>query len=234
MTEKKKAVQYILFVLMVCSLLVLPAAADTLDDAGADLPGSGMNGTVDTETTPTETPTAVPMDEATATPTESPASSPMQAGIMGTGPVSLFDGSVTLPLGAFPQEAYNSGKSHAVMNPTPLGVLHAVAESEGWVYNVTDKKYADMGFFLLDSVSSYQKGDEKWSCYVNDVLRDGFSNSDDGLNVLQLNDNDKVTFCYGANSDLDSATAIINATVDLDEDDWTLALIGARRRYDLA
>ena len=228
MTEKKKAVQYILFVLMVCSLLVLPAAADTLDDAGADLPGSGMNGTVDTETTPTETPTAVPMDEATATPTESPASSPMQAGIMGTGPVSLFDGSVTLPLGAFPQEAYNSGKSHAVMNPTPLGVLHAVAESEGWVYNVTDKKYADMGFFLLDSVSSYQKGDEKWSCYVNDVLRDGFSNSDDGLNVLQLNDNDKVTFCYGANSDLDSATAIINATVDLDEDDWTLALIGAR------
>lgn len=51
----------------------------------------------------------------------------------------LFDGTVTLPRGAFVLTAYNSGKSYAVMNPTPLGVLHAIAESEGWVYNVTDK-----------------------------------------------------------------------------------------------
>ncbi len=240
MNGRKKTIQYVLFVLMVCSLLVLPAAGETLPGGNVS-PGESTVDTAGTpEVTETETPTVTPTEEPTATPTEeptvmpteepteTPVTSPMQFQVSTGGPVSLFDGTVTLPMGAFPQEASNSGKSYAVMNPTPLGVLHAVAESEGWVYNVTDKKYSAKGIFLLDDVDSYLNDGEEWSCYVNDVLRDGFSKSDDGLNVLQLNDNDKVTFCYGADSDLDSATAIINATVDLDEDDWTLALIGAR------
>ncbi|WP_292519863.1 hypothetical protein [Methanoculleus sp.] len=227
---------------MVCSLLVLPAAGETLPPGNVSPGESTVNDTVTPEVT--ETPTVTPTEEPTVTPTEelmvmptgeptktlakSLGVAPMQFSTMEAEPEILFNGTVTLPMGAFPQEAYNSGKSYAVMNPTPLGVLHAVAESEGWVYNVTDKKYSEKSIFLLDDVDSYLKDNGEWSCYVNDVLKDGFESESDGLNAVKLSDGDIVTFYYGNDENPDNATAIINATVDLDEDDWTLALIGAR------
>jgi len=225
MNETRKAVQHILFVLMVCSLLVLPAAGETFPGGNVSPGESTVNDTVTPEVT--ETPLVTPTEEPTVMPTESLDVAPMQFSTMEAEPV-IFDGTVTLPMGAFVLTASNSGKSYPVMNPTPLGVLHAVAESEGWIYNVTDKKYSGKGIFLLDDVDSYLNDDGEWICYVNDVLKNGFVSESDGLNVVELSDGDIVTFYYGSGPNPDNATAIISATVDLDEDDWTLALIGAR------
>lgn len=244
MKRTGKSVQYILFVLVICSLLVLPAAGEAFPPGNVAPGESTVNDTVTPEVTAMETPQATPTEESvdppveepTGTPTEEPVDAPTESlsaaptlfSTTGTEPEVLFDGTVTLPRGAFVLTAYNSGKSYAVMNPTPLGVLHAIAESEGWVYNVTDKKYAEMRIFLLDGIESYQKGSEEWFCYVNGVPNDGIADNTSALNVVELSDGDVVTFYYGSGSNPDTATAIINATVEIDEDDWTLALIGVR------
>jgi hypothetical protein len=78
LSEKKT--QYILFVLMACLLLAVPAAAEALDDAGVSLTESAVNDTIVVAETPSVTPTAVSAGE---TDLESP-------GMLSESPALLF------------------------------------------------------------------------------------------------------------------------------------------------
>ncbi|MCE5338545.1 MAG: hypothetical protein LLF90_07670, partial [Methanomicrobiaceae archaeon] len=64
----EKRIQYVLLVLMVCLLLVLPAAAETLDTPGVSPAESLINDTVASAATPS----ATPAEEMTVAPTEEP------------------------------------------------------------------------------------------------------------------------------------------------------------------
>ena len=97
-----KTTQYILFVLMVCSLLVLPAVA------GETLPGGDVSPT-DSILNTSMTPGATLTEEPTAEPTEE-----MSTGLiepLAGDPVVLFDGPVALAAGTFECTAYDSGTS---------------------------------------------------------------------------------------------------------------------------
>lgn len=134
MSERKKTIQYVLFVLMVCSLLAAPVAAETLGDPGANPGESAVNGVLVAGETPAETPSPTPTEEPTAASTENPGGQPV--GTLSESPVILFNGTVVLTVGTFECTAYNSGASYTVNNLTPLGSLQAVAEREGFTLSL--------------------------------------------------------------------------------------------------
>jgi DMSO/TMAO reductase YedYZ molybdopterin-dependent catalytic subunit len=155
----------------------------------------------------------------------------------------LFDGTVTLAEGeTFDVTAYNSGTVYTVSETTPLGALDAAANSAGFIYDVTDKRWSTDGVLLLDNVGSYayvKTPKTAWYAYVNDVYKDGYNNNPDGLNVIELAHGDRVEFYYAASvttpSDLSEvvskATAAVKTVASIGggtPDDWTLELIGAQ------
>ncbi len=142
------------------------------------------------------------------------------ADIQPPGPVMdvLFDGPVTLVPGeTFSKTTYNSGTSYTINETTPLGALDVAATSAGFTYDVTDKRWSSDQVLLLDNVSTYTKATGKWYAYVNDVYKDGFGNHANGLNVIELVDNDKVEFYFAAGittpSDLTAVKAAATAAV---------------------
>ena len=162
------------------------------------------------------------------------------ADIQPPGPVMdvLFDGPVTLiPGETFSKTAYNSGTSYTINETTPLGALDVAATSAGFTYEVTDKRWSYDQVLLLDNVSTYTKATGKWYAYVNDVYKDGFGNHANGLNVIELVDNDKVEFYFASGistpSDLTAvkaaATAAVKTVVSTGTApaDWTLQVKGA-------
>ena len=131
---------------------------------------------------------------------------------------TLFDGPVTLVPGeTFSKTAYNSGTSYTINTTTPLGALQTAATSAGFTYDVTDKRWSLDQVLLLDNVSTYTKATGKWYAYVNDVYKDGFGNHANGLNVIELVDNDKVEFYFASGittpSDLTAVKAAATAAV---------------------
>ncbi len=140
----------------------------------------------------------------------------------------VFDGAVSLsPGNSFQVKAYNpGGETYTVDEGTPLGVLHAVATQKSITYDVTDKNYEASGALLLDNIGNYTyvKGGARWHSYVNGVLEDGFNNPEGALNLIELNEGDKVEFYFAAvpnASDLDAvkvnAVAAIKTVVSLEE-----------------
>jgi len=255
MNEKAKKIQYALFVLLLCSLLVLPAVGETLP-GGSVSPGDGiadatlisevapdddLTVTTDGEpgVTPEEEPTVTTGEGPAVTPEEEPTVTPDEesAGILSDETV-LFNGTVALDEGTFECTAYNSGETYTVSNRTPLGALQKVSELKGFTYNVTDKRWADDEVLLLDDIDGYLyiKSTAKWACYVNGDLKDGYGNPDGGINVVALAEGDQVVFCYGSDPTPEDATALITITVDLEDSDetpvepatWSVTLIGAR------
>ncbi len=113
----------------------------------------------------------------------------------------VFNGTVTLTPGeTFTQLAYNTGTNYTVNRTTPLGALNAAATTAGFTYSVTDKKWSADQVLLLDNVSAYTKATGKWYAYVNDVYKDGVGNHPNGLNVIELSDNDRVEFYFTTTS----------------------------------
>lgn len=158
----------------------------------------------------------------------------------------LFEGTVNLPLSeTFTVTTYNSGAEYAVKKNTPLGALQKAADTAGFTYEVTDKKYADSGVLLLDNVGSYRrKSPGSWYAYVNGVYKDEYVNPADGLNVMELENGDRVEFYYAAGIDdptdintvKEKATAAVKIVVSTGKSaagesapaDWTLQLSGAK------
>ncbi len=151
---------------------------------------------------------------------------------------TIFDGSVDLTPGeTFNVEAYNNPPyNYTVNRTTPLGALDAVAASEGFIYNVTDKRWSSDGVLLLDDFGPYLfKKPNVWYGYVNDVYKDGYGNHANGLNVIELADDDQVNFYYAPNKDPNpvlNATDVVkirvNTTAQPPASSWTLSLSGAR------
>jgi len=165
--------------------------------------------------------------------------------IGGTGPAPdvLFDGTVTLAEGeTFTVVAYNNASGiYTVSRTTPLGALDKVATQEGFTYNVTDKRWQYDQVVMLDDVGQYiRKQPGYWYAYVNNVYKDGYGNHANGLNVIELADNDQVNFYYAAGvtnpSDpavvIGNATAAVKIKVDIggtvEVPDWILSLEGAK------
>ncbi|MEJ2740146.1 MAG: hypothetical protein P8105_10025, partial [Dehalococcoidia bacterium] len=131
----------------------------------------------------------------------------------------LYDGAVTLTSGdTFDVTAYNSSLVYTISRTTPLGALDVAATTAGFTYGVTDKRWTYDSVLLLDNVDSYLRhtpGD--WYAYVNDVYKDGYGNTPDGLNVIELADGDTVEFYYAADvidpSDLAAVEAAATAAV---------------------
>ena len=225
----EKRIQYVLLVLMVCLLLVLPAAAETLDTPGVSPAESLINDTVASVATPS----ATPAEEMTVTPTEEPDESSVQTLALTTDPVILFNGTVMLTGGTF--ECSVGDKAYTVQNKTPLGALQAVAERKGFTYKITDKRWTEDEVLLLDDVNEYTRDTGKWVCYVNGVKKDGYGNKDNALNVLALADGDRVIFCYGADPMPEDASVLIKITVGIEDSEeppvqptsWTVTLKGA-------
>ncbi len=224
----EKKIQYVLLVLMVCLLLVLPAAAETLDTPGVSPTESIMSNTI--------APTATPSEGMTVAPTEEPDESSVQTLALTTDPVILFNGTVMLTGSTF--ECSVGDKAYTVQNKTPLGALQAVAERKGFTYKASDKKWAeDNKVLLLDDIGEYPyvKGTARWNCYVNGDLKDGYGNKDNALNVLALADGDRVIFCYGADPTPEDASVLIKIIVGLEDSEeppveptsWTIMLKGA-------
>ena len=160
------------------------------------------------------------------------------------GPVMdvLFDGTVVLTPGeTFDKVAYNTGTTYTVSRTTPLGALDVAATTAGFTYDVTDKNYATSGALLLDNVGTYLRDKTNgiyWYAYVNDVYKDGYNNPAGGLNLIELNDGDKVEFYYAAGitdpADLatvkGAATAAVKtvASTGVIPTDWSIVLDGAK------
>jgi PKD repeat protein len=152
----------------------------------------------------------------------------------------LFDGQVTItPDATFTQVAYNSGASSTVEEDTPLGALHAAATAAGFTYDVTDK--LGNGVLLLDNVDTYLRDKTNkiyWYAYVNDVYKDGYASPADALNLMQIQEGDRVEFYYAGGitdpTDLAGVKATAKAAVKtvastgVVPTDWTLAVSGAR------
>ena len=92
---------------------------------------------------------------------------------------------------------------------TPLGALDKVATLQGLTYDVTDKRWSYDQVLLLDNISTYTKSTGKWYAYVNGVYKDGYGNHANGLNVIELVNNDQVNFYYATNS---NPNPVVNAT----------------------
>jgi hypothetical protein len=151
----------------------------------------------------------------------------------------LYDGTVILTPGeTFDVTAYNSGLIHSISQTTPLGALDAAATAADFTYAVSDKKMEQKGILLLDDIDIYTYDNPgEWYVYVNDIYKDGFADSADGLNVFEVVDGDTVEFYYAADisdpADLNAvkaaATAAVNTVVStgITPTDWTLELAGA-------
>jgi DMSO/TMAO reductase YedYZ molybdopterin-dependent catalytic subunit len=134
----------------------------------------------------------------------------------------LFDGDVGLG-GTFSCYAYYYGEDYTVDQLTPLGALDAASGIAGFTYDVSDKKYEEMGILMLDNVGSYvynKTTPDKWawSCMVNDYVLDDYTfNDTEGLNIYALAEGDEVIFYYGnvylADYSIDDAIATVNVTV---------------------
>ncbi len=113
---------------------------------------------------------------------------------------TLFDGAVTLTSGeTFTKQAYNNatGGLYTINRTTPLGALDTVATIEGLTYNVTDKSWSNDQVLLLDDFGQYiRKKPGYWYAFVNGVYKDGYGNHANGLNVIELANNDQVNFYY--------------------------------------
>jgi DMSO/TMAO reductase YedYZ molybdopterin-dependent catalytic subunit len=155
----------------------------------------------------------------------------------------LYEGTVALtPDETFTVTAYTSSLDYTVNRNTPLGALQAAATAGGFTYGVTDKKYAESGILLLDNVGTYtRKNPGYWYAYVNDVHKDGYDNTADALNLIELVDGDRVEFYYAAGIDdatnLNAVKAVATAAVKTvvatgvtptEPTDWTLQLSGAK------
>ncbi|HHU77004.1 MAG TPA: hypothetical protein GXZ24_08970 [Firmicutes bacterium] len=127
----------------------------------------------------------------------------------------LYDGTMVLaPSETFEVTAYNSGKTYIVGKNTPLGALQAAADANGFTYAVTDKNYDKSGALLLDDVGSYSYKPGSWYACVNDILKDGFNNSEGALNLIELMDGDRVEFYYSTvKGDLNAMKAAATAAV---------------------
>ena len=176
-------------------------------------------------------------------PTDALAAVKIKVNIQPPGPVvdTLFDGTVTLTPGeTFTKQAYNNvtGGLYTINRTTPLGALDKVATLQGFTYNVTDKRWEYDQALLLDDIGQYlNKKPNIWYAYVNGVFKDGYGNHANGLNVIELSNNDQVSFYYSPNKDpnpIENATAIVKIKVNIGGsqpvDDWTLSLNGYRPR----
>ena len=85
---------------------------------------------------------------------------------------------------------------YTINRTTPLGALDKVATLQGLTYDVTDKRWSYDQVLLLDDISTYTKATGKWYAYVNGVYKDGYGNHANGLNVIELANNDQVNFYY--------------------------------------
>jgi DMSO/TMAO reductase YedYZ molybdopterin-dependent catalytic subunit len=154
----------------------------------------------------------------------------------------LYDGTVNLPPGGtFDVTSYYmepTGTTYTVSQTTPLGALDAAATLGGFTYVVSDKKMASMGILLLDDVDVYMYDSPgEWYAYVNDTYIDGFADPADGLNVLEVVNDDTVEYYYAAGvadpsilADVQAtATAAVKTVVStgVTPTDWTLELAGA-------
>ena len=125
---------------------------------------------------------------------------------------------------------------YTINRTTPLGALDKVATLQGFTYNVTDKRWSYDQVLLLDDIGQYiRKKPNYWYAYVNGVYKDGYQNTPNGLNVIELNTNDQVNFYYAPNKDPNpvvNATAVVKIKVNIGGQptvpDWTLSLSGAK------
>ena len=222
-----KKIQYVLFILMVCLLLVPPAAAETLDNTGVNQTGSFVDDTVlpeatssatlseEVTATPTEVPPATATDEVTAEPTEEVVVASVEAS--SGEPVMFFNDTVTLLQGTFVAQ----GTDHTLNTLSPLGALDAAAEAGTFSYAITDKKWSD-GYMLLDDIGPYTfiKNDTakfSWICLLNGVEVDVYNTSYDN-GQASLNNNDEVLFYYGdvkAGVTPETADAIVRIKVQV-------------------
>jgi PKD repeat protein/DMSO/TMAO reductase YedYZ molybdopterin-dependent catalytic subunit len=165
----------------------------------------------------------------------------IKANVQAPGPVvdTLFDGTVTLTTGeTFTKQAYNNltGGLYTINRTTPLGALDRVATLQGFTYNVTDKRYSFDQNLLLDDVGKYlNKKPNIWYAYINDVYKDGYGNHANGLDVIELANNDQVNFYYAPSKDpnpIINATAVVKIKANIGSEptvpDWTLSLTGAK------
>ena len=151
---------------------------------------------------------------------------------------TLFDGTVTLTPGeTFTKNAYNNVTNvYTINRTTPLGALDKVASQQGFTYNVTDKRWQYDQVLLLDDVSHYlRKSPGYWYAYVNGAYKDGYGNHANGLNVIELANNDQVNFYYSTGTNLTAPTdalAAVKIKVNIGsqptDPDWTLSLNGAK------
>ena len=113
--------------------------------------------------------------------------------------------------------------------------MDKVATFTGLTYDVTDKRWSYDQVLLLDNVSTYTKATGKWYAYVNGVYKDGYGNHANGLNVIELVNNDQVNFYYAPNNNPNpvvNATAVVKIKASIGGQptvpDWTLSLSGAK------
>jgi len=156
------------------------------------------------------------------------------------GPVvdTIYDGTVTLTPGeTFNAQAYNNATGiYTVNRTTPLGALDTVATLQGFTYNITDSRWSYDQVLLLDDIGQYRyKKPNVWNAYVNGVYKDGYGNHANGLNVIEVSNNDQVNFYYAPNKDPNpvvNATAVVKIKVNIGDQptvpDWTLSLSGAK------
>ncbi len=156
----------------------------------------------------------------------------------------VFNGTVALTEGeTFTVSAYNTGGgTYTVNRTTPLGALDVAATTAGFTYDVTDKNFATSGSLLLDNIGSYlyQKTPRKaWYGYVNDVYKDGYNNPAGALNLIPLNDGDRVEFYfvegtvddptdYAAVTAAASAAVMMVASTGETPTDWSISLYGEK------
>ncbi len=157
----------------------------------------------------------------------------------GSGIDILFEGTVSLTPGeTFEVTAYNSDATYTVDKATPLGALQAAATSAGFTFDVTDRRYQYDQVLLLDSIGAYLRNEPgRWLAYVNSVYKDGYEDPADGLNIMSLNEGDRVEFYYTTEfsnpADLDTVKAAATAAVKtvastgVAPSQWTLQLVGA-------
>ena len=119
-------------------------------------------------------------------------------------------------------QAYNNVSGiYTINRTTPLGALDRVASQQGFTYNVTDKRWQYDQALMLDDVSHYlRKYPGYWFAYVNGVYKDGYGNHANGLNVIELADNDQVNFYYSTGNNLTAPTdalAAVKIKIDIQE-----------------
>jgi PKD repeat protein/DMSO/TMAO reductase YedYZ molybdopterin-dependent catalytic subunit len=152
---------------------------------------------------------------------------------------TIYDGTVTLTPGeTFTKQAYNNatGGLYTINRTTPLGALDKVTTSLGLTVNVTDKRWSYDQDLLLDDIGNYlNKKPNIWYAYVNGVYKDGYGNHTNGLNVIELANNDQVNFYYAPSKDPNpvvNATAVVKIKANIGTQpsapDWTLSLSGAK------